>query len=390
MLETPTISTSRKFGYLPALDGIRAVAIVAVFGVHVRLLPGGGMGVMMFFVLSGFLITTLLLNERHNTGAISLRLFYARRALRLLPAVVVVIMAACLVALSDRGTVLSHETLHFAPAALFYVGNWQSAVHPYFVGGTLAHTWTLSVEEQFYIVWALVLALLIKVGARLRIVAMVALAGAALSDAGKLVLWRGGTVSGDANRMYGTDLAADGLMLGCALAVVIIARPRAAARVARVAVLPAAGFLFAVICFIHPLVGTFAQARAFDAAVWPMCSVASAILIAYVVLVPASPLVVLLGSRPSAFLGRISYGVYLWHYPVLIWLTTWFGFNDRWWQIAITAAASLAAALASYRFVELPALRLKDRLRPGPTEDRRPMTTQQNPSGSWAGLRRCQ
>lgn len=359
---------SPGFGYHPALDGVRALAIAAVIGVHLTILPGGGIGVLIFFVLSGFLITSLLLHERRETGLISLRLFYTRRVLRLLPALVVVLAAACAVALADPGAPLSHQTLHFVPAALLYVGNWLRAAHPYFVGGTLAHTWSLSVEEQFYIGWAVLVAALLSSGARLRTIAALALLGVVLSDAGKVLLWSGGTLAGDANRMYGTDLSGDALMLGCALAVAVLKVPEVTRQIARLAVWPATVFLVIVIVAIHPLVGTFAQARVFEAIVWPLCNLAAAVLIAHLVLSPASFLARLLSRRPCRFTGRISYGLYLWHYPIFVWLFVWLGFRHRWWQVPIEVGLALAAACASYYFVERRALALKDRLAIAPAE----------------------
>ena len=368
---------SSGFGYHPALDGVRALAIVAVIGVHVTVLPGGGIGVLIFFVLSGFLITSLLLDERRRYDGISLRLFYTRRALRLFPALVVVVLTALVVALSDLNALLARPTLHFIPAVLLYVGNWLRARHSYFVGGALAHTWSLSVEEQFYIVWAVVLAGLLARGVRLRTIALIALLGAAASDAGKLIVWSGGTLASDANRMYGTDLSGDALMLGCALAIAVLRRPELTRRIARLLVAPATIFLAVVIVFVHPLGLNFGHARLFEVAVWPMCNVASAIVIAYLVLSPRSLLARTLSIRPLRFTGRISYGLYLWHYPIFVWLFVYLGFTNRWWQVPIEVGLASVAAVGSYYLIERPALRVKDTLvrapRPGPTTQPPPL-----------------
>lgn len=354
-----------RFGYYPALDGVRAIAIAAVIGVHVRVLPGGGIGVLIFFVLSGFLITSLLLHEQRGTGTISLRLFYARRALRLLPALIIMLAAACTFALLERPSPLSHQTLHFAPAALFYFANWVTATHASGVAGTLGHTWSLSVEEQFYIVWAIVLLAMLAGGARLRWVAAVALLGVLASDLGKWWLWRSGSLPADAKRMFGTDLSGDALMLGCALAVAVLTRPELTRRAVRIAALPAAAFLFWEIAFVHPLSGSFAAARLYEVVIWPLSNVAAAVVIGYLVLVPGSWLERCLSLRPFRYTGRISYGLYLWHYPIIIWLIVLFGFNDNWWQILVSVTASFTVAAMSYEIVERHALALKNRLAAG-------------------------
>jgi peptidoglycan/LPS O-acetylase OafA/YrhL len=353
-----------RFGYHPALDGVRAAAITAVVGVYMNLLPGGGIGVLVFFVLSGFLITSLLFDERQQTGRISLRRFYARRALRLLPALVLVVIAAALVALAMPGNKVSGATLRFIPAALFYYGNWIRAAHSYFTGGTLAHTWSLSVEEQFYILWAIFAAGLLASGARLRTLALLALAGAALSDLGKYLVWAGGTIDADANRMYGTDLSGDGLMLGCALAAAVRCRPTITARIADWAVGPAVVYLLCVAAFVHPFAGGFTGSHRFEVYMWPGCNVAAAVLVAHVVLSSRSYLARALSLAPIRFLGRISYGVYLWHYPIIYWLLLWFNFRNAWWQVIIEAGMTLAVSVASYQLVERRALRLKTRLEP--------------------------
>ncbi len=356
--------------HLRALDGVRGLSILAVIGVHLNLsfAPGGGMGVMVFFVLSGYLITALLLSERGRFGRVNFGFFYARRALRLLPALLMVIVATCAIALTERNLAVARQTLHFAPAALFYVANWVTALNSSFVGGTLAHTWSLSVEEQFYIVWPVLLGYLLVRGARPRTIVLVALAGALGSDLGKLLLWTGGgSLAAHANRMYGADLSGDALLIGCALAVAARSNPQRTLRIARLAALPGAIYLAVVVTVVHPYGGSYADTRAFMVIAWPMTSVAAAGVIGYVSLAPQSALSRLLGIRPLAYVGRISYGLYLWHYPIIIWMAVWFGFaldHQPLWQLGVDLAVIFLVAAASYHLVERRALRLKRRVRP--------------------------
>jgi peptidoglycan/LPS O-acetylase OafA/YrhL len=151
-----------KMGRWPALDGVRGLAILLVMVEHTHLAPfhGGGLGVDLFFVLSGFLISGLLLAEFQRSGGLDIRRFYYRRALRLLPALLVLVAATIgLVLAFDLGEI-GRATLAMAPKTLFYVANLGRTD----VGNAslLAHTWSLSIEEQFYLVWPLALLLLLR------------------------------------------------------------------------------------------------------------------------------------------------------------------------------------------------------------------------------------
>src|SRR5215469_9346411 len=149
--------TRHKLGYVPELNGVRGIAILLVIGNHLplrnnsthSLLPGGFVGVDLFFALSGFLITTLLLQEFDNTGSISLRKFYLRRALRLGPALVAFLMVFCALSFALYGHAQARGNCLNALIALFYVSNWVRVLTSNQLG-LLAHTWSLSVEEQFY------------------------------------------------------------------------------------------------------------------------------------------------------------------------------------------------------------------------------------------------
>src|SRR5579862_1099054 len=145
-------------GYVPALDGLRAIAVLAVLGYHTweGAFRGGWVGVDIFFVLSGYLITSILLAERDRRGTISFRQFYLRRALRLLPALVLCLAVAIALAAS-QGPTLRDATTKEAAAATLYAANWWQVLRPHAPIGLLAHTWSLSVEEQFYLCWPLAL-----------------------------------------------------------------------------------------------------------------------------------------------------------------------------------------------------------------------------------------
>src|SRR5262245_51790762 len=152
------------FGYHPALDGLRGVAILAVMIYHSGLGRGGYLGVDVFFALSGFLITTLLCDEYAATGTIAFRKFYARRALRLLPALVVFVAVWLAVLYATLEPRFWAFVTGFGLAVLFYVANWVGIwVLPL---GVFGHTWSLAIEEQFYVLWPLVILAVVRLCVR--------------------------------------------------------------------------------------------------------------------------------------------------------------------------------------------------------------------------------
>src|ERR687894_1117737 len=214
--------------YLPGLDGLRALAVIAVLLYHAGIswIPGGFLGVEVFFVLSGYLITALLLAEWRTKGSVDVKAFWLGRARRLLPALyllLVVTLAYAVVFLPGEVAGLREDVI----AALGYVTNWYLVLghESYFeaVGrpSLLKHLWSLAVEEQFYLFWPLVFWLGVSFGAtrwRTRRVLMAALGGAAISVALMAVLFVPGV---DPSRLYyGTDTRAGGLLVGAALALV--------------------------------------------------------------------------------------------------------------------------------------------------------------------------
>jgi len=328
--EAPAPAGSRPGGRDLALDSLRGVAIVLVLAAHAHLWHAdqlGVTGVTVFFVLSGFLITTVLVREQYTTGRLSLGRFYARRALRLLPALLLM-----LVLMSFAATTTWSAWWRSALASALYVGNWVRVADPTGFHPALIHTWTLAVEEHYYLLWPLVLVLLRRRG-RGFLLALVLLAAA--SVALRSALWPSW------HAQLGSDTNAYGLLLGSALALV---RPR---RDLRAGVLGAALLVLAVAL---PSVAT-----------GPVAAVAALCLVSGPV--PTWP--VLVGA------GRISYGLYLWHIPVMS--TVILVAQPEWVRALALYPVAVLLALVSYRFVETPFLRLKDRRFAARTGERGPV-----------------
>ena len=217
------VANAPHIAYRPGLDGLRALAVAAVFLYHARIdwLPGGFLGVDLFFVLSGYLITSLLLVEWEARNRIDLRRFWLRRARRLLPALVVVVLGALILASIFARQDLAH-TRSDAVSSLLYYTNWHEIIanHSYFnrVGNPslLKHTWSLAIEEQFYIVWPLLLVPGLVLVGRKRL-PMLVIAGIAASAALMWILYN----PNDPTRVWnGTDTRAFLLLMGILLALV--------------------------------------------------------------------------------------------------------------------------------------------------------------------------
>ena len=308
--------------YLPGLDGLRALAVAVVVGYHlgVPFLPGGLLGVGMFFTLSGFLITFILLRSWDAHGHLELSTFWLRRARRLLPAVVVlllvVLVATALVAPDELGG-RAGEAL----AALLYVANWttiasnDSYFEAFAAPGPLDHLWSLAVEEQFYLFWPLLLlGLLTWCRRRLGVVALITLALALASFAWMLVVADAGF---DNTRAYeGTDTRAGGLLLGAALA--MIWRPdrlRAVIAPGARAIVDGIGLAsLAALAWLVVVTDPFSLSLYRGGLL--ALSVATALLTA-VVVHPASRVASAMGWGPLVWVGERSYGIYLWHLPVI-------------------------------------------------------------------------
>lgn len=341
-------------GYRPSLDGLRAFAVLAVMARHayVPFFAGGAIGVDIFFVLSGFLITSLLFEEWHKTGDISLRRFYLRRVLRLIPALVLFLAfveAYTLIVL--RGPRLWEMEKAIA-SVVFYIANWVEAFQ-WADLRVLSHTWSLSVEEQFYLIWPLVFLLLLRSRQKERWILGLLGIAIALIAVRRGFMWTG---PASADRIYyGGDTRSDELLAGCALGmwVHLPTFPRDRVRsIVRVMLLPAVLVIAALT--VHPL-----QQRAMYTLGWPLVEVTVGIVILALLLGAAGPLQKLLELRPAVWIGRLSYGLYLWHTPMIGRSSAWYSLGS--FRGAAGFALTFIAATASYYLVELRFLRRKRR-----------------------------
>jgi peptidoglycan/LPS O-acetylase OafA/YrhL len=324
-------------GPVPGLDGLRALAVLCVIFFHAEhtYVRGGNIGVQVFFALSGFLITSILLREYSDKGRISYRGFYVRRAARLGPALLIVLACASLYAFLVGGQ-LGHDSLTGAVAALLYVANWVwAAGHPL---GVLAPTWSLAVEEQFYLLWPLCLTLILRRWGRGGVV-VASLAGCVAALALRLLLWHGPS---SAVRLHvGIDTNADQLLVGCATAA---AWSPALVRMLRLACAPSAILL--LLAVIHGVPPTWFWSTVGMSGV----AGASALLVGAI---SDGRLAPLLSAKPLVWVGQISYGVYLWHYPLLLAIRrSAIGHGIA--GDAIFLTATFAVATLSYYFLELP------------------------------------
>ncbi len=351
------MADTKKMPYLPGLDGLRAIAVVAVLLYHSGggWLPGGYLGVEVFFVLSGYLITSLLIIEWRNTGRINLKAFWMRRARRLLPelfAMLLVVLVFALLFLHDEVAGLRDDAL----AAAAYITNWRLIFshQSYFESlgrpSLLRHLWSLAVEEQFYLLWPPIFALAIA-ALRPRGVMLVAVLGAVASTIAMALLFHPGA---DVSRVYyGTDTRAAGVLIGAALAFVwapwsgvVSANPHRRLAVEGTGILA----LLAVVLFFLKLTesGVFLFRGGFA-----VVGLTTSLLIAAIVHPQSITLNAILGSRVMRWLGTRSYGIYLWHWPIYMVTRPQQDIAlDGVPLFALRLAITLSVSELSYRFVQ--------------------------------------
>ena len=363
-----------RIPHLPALDGLRGAAVAAVVAFHLGITTGGYLGVDLFFTLSGFLITSLLVAEWRARGRIDLTTFWVRRARRLVPAMLLVLAAVALATRRWASNTTFDRVRHDSWATLAYVANWRSVL-----AGTdywdqsarpspLEHTWSLAIEEQFYVVWPLLAVAVLTWWHRRRARATAgppspeqARAGldrllaltvvlAVASAAAALLAYRG---PDDANRVYfGTDTRAAAILLGAGLALATARFGTIATRRGRIALEALA------VAALVPLGWAWLYLPGTDERLYRggllLCGVAGVIVLAAASHPRPGPIARVLAIPPLRWLGLISYGLYLWHWPVIIFFTPG---RTGWYDgglVLARLAISLALAVASYWLLEKP------------------------------------
>ncbi|MCX7620150.1 MAG: acyltransferase [Acidimicrobiales bacterium] len=378
----PQQQRSRRF--LPALEGMRGLAVVAVVLFHARVpwAQGGFLGVSAFFTLSGFLITSLLLAEHNQSGTVDLGMFWRRRARRLLPAAFVTIAAVAVLTPLVGSPAQQRNLFGDVAGALGYVANWRFVISGQSYGALfdspspLVHFWSLAIEEQFYLCFPLIVGVVLVRSARhprrrrgeSHGIASLGAVLAGLFTLSLAVIFFGG-FSRD-RIYYGTDTRASELLAGALLAVVLVVRgqplfgepqPASSGRASQ-RLLSWTGLAALIACVV--LWSTTAQGVGWlyrggfvaHALLW--CTVLSAAVL------PEGPVVRVLSAGPLRFIGRISYGVYLYHWPIFLWLdesrTGLSGALLFAYRVIVTGVVSWV----SYRYLEKPIL---DRRFAGPS-----------------------
>ncbi|HXW36155.1 MAG TPA: acyltransferase family protein [Acidimicrobiales bacterium] len=369
-----------NLSYMPALDGIRGVGMLGIMGVHAGVwLTGGGFFLLdSFFALSGFLITSLLVVEWRKRGTIRLRQFWARRARRLLPALFLMLLGASFIfgVLVPRGTYPGFRG--DALASLFYVANWHFIFNSsnYFVQtgltSPLIHMWSLAVEEQFYLVWPLVFLAVMRFWRSLWALLAVCVIGALASAIEMALLYK----PGNTTRLYfGTDTHAQSVLVGAALAVGLAIWSERRSRAGD----PEAGAngelpsttdwhvesrrgrrLLTVIGVVGVVVSglMYATLNSTDSFSYRggflIASLAASAVLLSVSCVPLGPVSRTFSFAVFTYIGRISYGMYLWHFPLFTYINHARTGLTGWALFGVRFVITLAIATASFYLVERP------------------------------------
>ena len=394
-----------KSRYIPALDGLRTLAVVAVVLYHLNLTwaQGGLLGVTIFFVLSGYLITRLLLNEVAKTGRIDLKSFWIRRIRRLVPAVVTVVVVACALCTVFNHVMLTKMRPDILPSLLFFNNWWQIAQNVSYFNALgdpspLTHFWSLAIEEQFYLIWPPLLFAMVSMHVSKPNTRRVVLGLSAVSALAMMVLYN---PAADPSRVYyGTDTRVFSLLLGAWMAFIpdrdlapvrlahrlgldrlvraakrgkldknaksghdektdsaAEAAPAQPSALVRFWSSPASIDVLGVVGLVG-LAAMVALTNGYTAFQYRggtlLCSTLTLMVIAACVQ-PQGMVARALAAEPLVWVGKRSYSIYLWHYPLLLLMNPVANINDTpWWQYILQVLQVVAVAECSYRFIETP------------------------------------
>lgn len=353
-------SKPRRLGHRPVLDGLRGIAILLVILSHTGVVPNGYVGVDLFFALSGFLITTLLYEERQRAGTISLRRFYERRARRLLPALGVLFVVALIVDLicfPMTGWSLGKKVL----LSSAFVSNWVAASGHASGLGALNPTWSLAMEEQFYLAWPLLLIVLLRFRVKPVIVA-------ALLFEAVLLLYHNAPKSGLAHQYavyYSPTARFAELLSGCLAAVVwrhrLIRVPIQVKRLlpGKAQALTERSHIWCAltaVALIYLFGRLLSDHTLLLGQVYTRACLLGVILIVMLLGSPQGPVTRVIGCAPLRYLGKISYSLYLFHLVIRNVVYNYMPTSSLYVTAAITIAASVALASLTWRLIESPVL----------------------------------
>ena len=346
--------------YIPGLDGIRALAVLAVIAYHFNIswASGGFLGVDIFFVLSGYLITSTILPIEGNQLTVSLRQFWIKRFRRLLPAAYVMILITFVWVMLFNKDLLN--TLRGdAISSIFYSSNWWFIFHElsYFDSfgspSPLKNLWSLAIEEQFYIIWPILLIIGLHIFKKPSKLSKIVFLGAMCSAILMSLLYQPGA---DPSRVYyGTDTRSFELLIGCWLALVWPMKRLSSKKLSakHVRKLNSIGFVSFSIFILSIIFVDEYQAFLYRGGMF-LLSINAAVLIACVCH-PSSFLGKLLSFKPLCWIGSRSYGIYLWHYPIIVLSTPVHEIgNPVYWRVGLQLVLILIIAELSYRFIEMP------------------------------------
>jgi len=359
------------FSHMPALDGARGIAILVVMLYHLEwLVPelhpyvkGGFLGVDIFFVLSGFLITSILLSEREKTGKISLRNFYVRRCIRLIPAfwlflIGIYCFGSLLLPRFQAGLVYGRNDFLYA---ITYSMNWFSATNPGY-DSNLNHSWSLAIEEQFYIIWSLILFKAFSEKWKHKQILFLTLGLVAVLCISRAI--RAGIGTDTRILYYSTDTRIDSLLIGCAASMLFVWKMLPADLASRAwfkvfALASVVASLLVLFSFSHENAGLYIIGL-------PVFTTAVAVMIYWLACRENTAIHKLLGNNVLRWIGNISYSLYLWHYLMYEYAKKEFATPGS--EIVVGVVLAFTIAAASYHLVEKPFLRLKFRFNNEPAK----------------------